>query len=373
MKAKTALRGGIFSLLTIIWGCQSTPVDTQPDSLKDTFQNDFLIGTALNAGQIEERDSAVNALILRQFNAITAENVMKCEVIHPDWERYDFDLADKLVAYGEKNDLYLAGHTLIWHSQLSPFVRSIKSRDSLEQFISNHIRTVASRYAGKMDSWDVVNEALNEDGSLRNSIFYQLMGEDYLALSFRLAAEADSTAKLYYNDYNIEQPQKRAGAIAMIKKLREGGARIDGVGIQGHWSVRGLPLEEIEKSIIEYSELGLEVAFTELDITVIPNPWDLQGADVNQNFEEDPKMNPYTEGLPDSVQVQLANQYEALFKILLKHKDKVKRVTFWGVNDGSSWLNGWPIRNRTNYPLLFDRQYKPKLAFEKVVGLKQNP
>ncbi len=347
----------------------STNRTTEDISLKKIFKNDFLIGTALNTPQIEGRDAGAAVLIPQQFNSITPENIMKCAEIHPQWDKYNFNLADKFVAYGQKHNMFIIGHTLIWHSQLSPFVNNIQSSDSLLLFITNHINTIAGRYAGKVNSWDVLNEALNEDGTLRKSIFLEKLGEGYIQKAFELAAKAAPKAELYYNDYNIEQPQKRAGAIALIKKLQANGTRIDGVGIQGHWSINGLPLQDIENSIIEFAALGLKVSFTELDITVLPNPWDLKGAEVSQNFENSPYMNPYPKGLPDSMQIKLAKGYEALFKIFLKHKDKIERVTFWGVNDGQSWLNNWPIRGRTNYPLLFDRDFKTKPAFDKVVAL----
>ena len=362
----------ILIIQTLYSGCNpSKNISSNSTSLKEGFKNEFLIGTALNATQIEEKEPNAAALVPQQFNAITPENIMKCEIIHPDWDRYDFDLSDKYVEYGKKHKMFIVGHTLIWHSQLAPFVSKIKSSDSLLMFMTNHINTVAGRYAGKVDSWDVVNEALNDDGTLRNSVFLQKLGDDYIRKAFELAAKAAPNTELYYNDYNIEQPKKRAGAIAMIKKLQTSGTRIDGVGIQGHWRINGLPLEDIENSIIEFSALGLKVSFTELDITVLPNPWDLKGADVNQNFEGSPYMNPYPQGLPDSMQIKLAKCYEDLFKIFIKHQDKIERITFWGVNDGQSWLNGWPIKNRTNYPLLFDRNFKPKLAFEKVMALTQ--
>jgi len=362
----------ILIIQTLYSGCNpSKNISSNSTSLKEGFKNEFLIGTALNATQIEEKEPNAAALVPQQFNAITPENIMKCEIIHPDWDRYDFDLSDKYVEYGKKHKMFIVGHILIWHSQLAPFVSKIKSSDSLLMFMTNHINTVAGRYAGKVDSWDVVNEALNDDGTLRNSVFLQKLGDDYIRKAFELAAKAAPNTELYYNDYNIEQPKKRAGAIAMIKKLQTSGTRIDGVGIQGHWRINGLPLEDIENSIIEFSALGLKVSFTELDITVLPNPWDLKGADVNQNFEGSPYMNPYPQGLPDSMQIKLAKCYEDLFKIFIKHQDKIERITFWGVNDGQSWLNGWPIKNRTNYPLLFDRNFKPKLAFEKVMALTQ--
>jgi endo-1,4-beta-xylanase len=339
-------------------------------SLKNHFKHDFLIGTALNVSEIEEKLPEAKPLIPAQFNAISPENIMKCEVIHPEWNVYHFDLADQYVNYGRKYNMFIVGHTLIWHSQLSAFVKNIQSPDSLLLFMTNHINTVAGRYSGKIKSWDVVNEALNEDGTLRNSIFLKKLGEDYIRKAFELAAKAAPGAELYYNDYNIEQPIKRAGVIALVKKLKAAGTRIDGIGIQGHWSIKGPSLVDIENSILEYSALGLKVSFTELDITCLPNPWDLTGADVSQNFENSPFMNPYPKALPDSVQLRLANCYEGLFKLFIKHKDKIERVTFWGVNDGQSWLNNWPIKGRTNYPLLFDRNYKPKPAFEKVITLK---
>ena len=156
-----------------------------------------------------------------------------------------------------------------------------------------------------------------------------------------------------------------------IEKAKAEGGKVDGVGIQGHWRLNSPSLEEIEKSILEYSALGIKVAFTELDITVLPNPWDLKGADVNQKFEGNPKMNPYPEKLPDSVQSQLAERYASIFKLFLKHKDKISRVTFWGVHDGQSWLNDWPIKGRTNYPLPFDKQLKHKPAYDSILKLKE--
>lgn len=342
-------------------------------SLKATYHEDFLIGTALGIEHIYEKDAKANKLIKREFNAITAENIMKSQIIHPEFNKYSFDAADKFVELGQKNKMFIVGHTLVWHSQLPAFVSKINSADSLRLFMTEHIKAVAGRYADKINSWDVVNEALNEDGTLRKSVFLNKLGEDYIKEAFDLAAKADPKAELYYNDYNIEQPAKRKGAIELIKKLQASGTKINGVGIQGHWSINSENLKDIEDAIVEFSQLGIKVAFTELDYTVLPNPWDLKGADVNQRFEVNPKMNPYKESLPDSVQNVLANRYENLFKVFLKHKDKISRVTFWGVNDSHSWLNGWPIKNRTNYPLLFDRAFEPKKAYLSIINLKSKP
>lgn len=339
-------------------------------SLKNNYKNTYFIGTALNAEHILEKNAIANQLIVKEFNAITPENHMKAENIHPEKNKYDFFLADKFVELGQKNNMYIVGHTLIWHSQLPKFVKQISNADSLKMFMEDHIAQVAGRYAGKINSWDVVNEAIEDNGTFRKSVFYDLLGEDFIKLSFDLAAKADPNAILYYNDYNNEQPIKRKATIAMIKKLQASGTKINGVGIQGHWSINSLNLKEIEDAIVEYASLGIKVAFTELDLTVLPNPWDLKGADVNQNFPNSPFMNPYPESLPDSVQAVLATKYAELFTLFNKHADKIERVTFWGVNDGGSWLNDFPIRGRTNYPLLFDRNYQPKPAYFSVLGLQ---
>ncbi len=340
----------------------------QRASLKDVFKNDFLIGTAMNAQQIEEKDPASDKLIKQQFNAVTPENIMKAEIIQPGWDKYNFDLADKLVVYGQKNNIKINAHTLIWHSQLPAFMRHMQSADSVKQYFVNHIATVAGRYDGKVYSWDVVNEALNEDGTLRKDIFLDKLGDDYIVEAFRLAQKAAPNTKLYYNDYNIEQPAKRAGAVAIIKKIQAAGVRIDGVGIQGHWKAGNVPLNDIEESIKEFAALGVEVMFTELDLGVLPNPWDNATADVSATAKGSKEMNPYSNGLPDSVQQILTQSYTDLFKLFVKYKDNVGRLTFWGVNDGQSWLNGWPIPGRTNYPLLFDRDFKPKPAFYSVIA-----
>ena len=339
-------------------------------TLKDAYKNDFYIGAALNGQQIEEKEPNAAALIPKQFNVVTPENIMKAEIIHPEWSRYNFDLADKIVEYGKKNNIKINGHTLIWHSQLPVFARRIQSADSFRTFFTDHIKTIASRYDGKVASWDVVNEALNEDGTMRKSIFLNKLGNNFVTEAFRLAQAAAPNTELYYNDYNNEQPAKRAGCIALIKKIQDAGVRIDGVGIQGHWHLGKVPLKDIEESIIQYSAMGLKVMFTELDIEVLPR--NFQGADVSQRMRTDSTMNPYKNGLPDSVQQKLGEDYEALFRLFLKHKDKITRVTFWGVNDGQSWLNGWPVPGRTNYPLLFDRQFNPKPAYYRVMALKTN-
>ena len=242
------------------------------------------------------------------------------------------------------------------------------SRALLYGRLQQHITDVMGRYRNDVYCWDVVNEALNEDGTMRKSIFLDKLGPDFVTEAFRLAQQAAPTTELYYNDYNNEQPAKREGCIRLMQKIKDAGVRIDGVGIQGHWHLGKVPFKEIEASILAYSAMGLKVMFTELDIEVLPR--NFSGADVGQRMASDPSLNPYVNGLPDSVQQQLAKDYEELFRLFLKHQDKISRVTFWGVNDGQSWLNGWPVRGRTNYPLLFDRNNQPKPAYYKVMQLK---
>jgi endo-1,4-beta-xylanase len=357
----------IFYTAVLLCSCGAGQKALAQQALKEVYRKHFLIGAALNAGQIEEKDAVADAVIKKQFSTITPENIMKCVIINPQWDKYDFTLADKIVEYGKKHNIAVIGHTLIWHSQLSSFVQKIQSKDSLQTFFINHITTIASRYDGKVKGWDVVNEALEEDGSLRKSIFLNKLGDNYIVEAFRLAQKAAPNTELYYNDYNIEQPKKRAGAIALIKKIQAAGVRIDGVGIQGHWRSYKVPMKEIEESINEFAALGIKVMFTELDLGVLPNPWDGDAADINLKAEYNAKMNPYVEGLPDSVATMQAKSYGDLFKLFVKYKDKIGRITFWGVNDGQSWLNGWPIPGRTNYPLLFDRNFKPKPAFTAVI------
>lgn len=357
--------------VALLASCHTIKKDTaqQTPSLSSKYKNDFLIGTALDLRQISGQDPATMNVSKRNFDAITPENIMKCEEIHPSWNQYIWKNADQYVSEGIENKQFIVGHTLLWHSQLSSFVRRIQNKDSLLLFMQNHIGNVVGRYAGKIGSWDVVNEALNEDGSYRNSIFFKLLGKDFIPTAFQLAAKADPKVQLYYNDYNIEQPKKRAGAIAIVKLIQSGGGKIDGVGIQGHWHIDDIPYAHIEESIKAFNELGVKVAITELDISVLPNPKYLEGADINQKFDGSDAMNPYKNGLPDSVDTKLANEYAKLFKLFLKYKDGISRVTFWGTNDAQSWLNDFPIRGRVNYPLLFDRHNQPKKAFYSLLNL----
>jgi endo-1,4-beta-xylanase len=345
---------------------------TPAPALKDAFKGAFRIGAALNSGQFTERNITGAALVKRHFNAITPENVLKWERVHPEPDRYDFEAADAYVAFGEKNGMFIVGHTLVWHSQTPRWVFTDAdgkplTRDALLARMREHIFKVVGRYKGRVHGWDVVNEALNEDGTLRQSPWMRIIGPEYLAKAFEYAREADPAAELYYNDYSVENEAKRAGAVKLIRDLKVQGAKVAAIGLQGHNRMDWPTLEQQDATIRAFKELGIKVAITELDVDVLPRAIRAGTADVNSRVTADPKLNPYTDGLPEEIQRALAKRYSDLFGVYLRHKDVLNRVTFWGVTDRDSWLNGFPVRGRTNYPLLFDREYNPKPAFFAVV------
>ncbi|MBN2814284.1 MAG: endo-1,4-beta-xylanase [Bacteroidales bacterium] len=344
----------------------------QPATLKDALKGKFYIGTALNTAQITEKDTASCGVIREHFNAIVAENCMKSGPIQPKEGAFDFKLADQFVAFGEKNNKHITGHALIWHSQAPRWffkdtLGNDVSREVLIERMKKHIYTVVGRYKGKVKGWDVVNEAIEDDGSYRKSKFYQILGEDFIKLAFQFAHEADPDAELYYNDYSMALEGRRNGVVAMVRKLQEAGLRIDAIGMQCHVGLDYPDLVEFEKSIQAFAALGVKVMITEMDLSVLPMPDYKVGADVNARFEYQKTLNPYAEGLPDSVNTAFENRYLDFFKLFLKHQDVITRVTLWGVNDANSWKNNWPVRGRTDYPLLFDRKNQPKPVVQKII------
>jgi len=342
------------------------------DSLKKYYSSFFNIGAAINEDIILGLDNDSKQIVETQFNSITPENSLKWMFVQPYPNSFNFTVADKYVNIGIKNKMHIVGHALVWHSQLADFMQNVKSKAQMNKHFENHINTVVSRYKGKIDAWDVVNEAFNEDGSLRESVFYKFLGKNYIEKAFKLANEIDPNADLIYNDYNLYKKEKRDGVIQMVKQMQSKGIKIDGIGVQAHWSLNQPSLNEIEQIIFDISELGVDVMFTELDISVLPSPWEQVGAEVSQNFsrfEGDAKMNPYPDKLPKSIQNKLAKRYNDIFQLFIKHSDKISRVTFWGVMDKHSWLNDFPIKGRTNYPLLFDRNYQAKEAHKSLIIL----
>ncbi|MEI9963013.1 MAG: endo-1,4-beta-xylanase [Limisphaerales bacterium] len=323
------------------------------------------------ANSTGENTQAV-ALIKAQFNTISPENVLKWESVHPQPGKFDFSVADRYVEFGQMNKMFIVGHTLVWHSQTPRWVFQNEQgkpvdRERLLARMREHIFAVVGRYKGKIGGWDVVNEALNEDGTLRESQWKKIIGEDYLVKAFQFAHEADPQAELYYNDYSLDNKPKRNGAIALVKKLQAQGIHLTAVGLQGHYKMDWPTPTQLDETIAAFSKLGVKVMITELDLDVLPSPTSDRGADVALNFAAQAKLNPYTNGLPDSVQQQITQRYADFFAVFVKHRDTVSRVTFWGVTDADSWLNDWPIRGRMSYPLLFNRDFQPKPAFDAVI------
>jgi endo-1,4-beta-xylanase len=358
-------------IIALLANCKAEESKSEK-ALQEALKGKFLIGVAMNADQITGKDTAGVRLIKQHFNSITPENCMKSEVVQPQEGTFDFTLADQYVDFGQKNNMFIFGHTLIWHSQAPKWFFVDKdgkdvSREVLIERMKNHIYTVVGRYKGRVNGWDVVNEAIEDDGSFRKSKFYEIIGEDYIRLAFQFAHEADPEAELYYNDYSMAKKEKRDAVVKMVKNLQSQGVKIDGIGMQGHMTMDFPTVDEEEKSIIAFSETGVKVMITELDLTVLPSPGNKVSADVALSYEYRKQLNPYSDGLPDSVAQAAHDRYAAFFKLFLKHADKIDRVTMWGLTDGHSWRNNWPVPGRTDYPLLFDRNYQPKPIVETII------
>ncbi len=357
-------------LAGLLAGCLSTAIAEQPP-LKDAFKNHFFIGAALNPGHFTEADEVGAMLVKRHFNSITPENDMKWERIHPRPDPggagYSFENADKYVEFGEKNGMFIIGHCLVWHSQVPRWVFQDSEgnplhRAALLDRMREHISTVVGRYRGRVHGWDVVNEALNEDGTLRESQWLKIIGEDYIARAFQYAQEADPKAELYYNDYNLEYEAKRKGAVALVENLRRQGVKITAIGTQSHHKIDRPSIRQIKDTLKAFKALGVKVAITELDVDVLPTVTRRPTADISARVEVKLNSDPYVNGLPDDIQKALAQRYGEIFSAFLQYRDVITRVTFWGVRDRDSWLNNFPAWGRTNYPLLFDREGKPKPA-----------
>ena len=360
----------------VLCGLVCFPVAAQERALKDVFKSDFKVGAALNRRQIFEEDARGARIVSTHFNSITPENVLKWALVHPQPDKYDFAAPDRFVEFGQKHGMFIVGHTLVWHNQTPRWVfedgkGNSVDRETLLKRMRDHIFTVVGRYKGRINGWDVVNEALNQDGTMRQSPWFKIIGEDYLVQAFKFAHEADPSAELYYNDYDLELPAKRAGGVELIKKLRAAGVPISGVGLQNHNQLEWPSAADEDATIAAFSALGLKIHITELDVDVLPRTTK-PGADYAVDDPVTPQLNPYVDRLPDAKQLALAKRYAELFQVYLKHRDAIERVTFWGVADGDSWLNNWPMKGRTNYPLLFDRFGRGKPALSAVMNTRGN-
>lgn len=359
-----------FPLIAILaataWSCAAR----QPEvTLKDHFKNDFLIGAAINVDHVNGLDPKADSIVTKHFSSVVAENCMKSMEIHPQENVYNWTDADKFVEYGTERGMAVIGHTLIWHSQLSPWFPydsegNYVTPEVLKQRMRDHITTVMKRYKGKIKGWDVVNEAIMEDGSYRKSPFYEILGEEFIPFAFKCAMEADPDAELYINDYNMSFPAKRAAYVRLVNDMKSQGIRIDAIGMQGHNGMDYPSIEDFEKSIVDFGSTGCGVMITEWDMSALPTV--SMSANVADVTELDQKRNPYPDGLPAEVSEEWNNRMAEYLNLFRKHSDVITRVTAWGTHDGMSWKNNFPMRGRVDYPLLFDCDYnmKPFLADE---------
>ena len=349
----------IFAALGLITACTAP----EEKGAKDVFAEHFYLGTALNEAQITGFDTKGVETIKKHFNSIVAENCMKSEEIHPEEGVYDFTLADKFVEFGEANDMFIIGHCLIWHSQLAQWFPyddegNFVTPDVLKERMKEHITTIVTRYKGRIHGWDVVNEAILEDGSYRKSPFYQILGEEFIPLAFQYAHEADPDAELYLNDYGMNNPGRRDTYVKIANELKARGLRIDGIGMQSHVGMDYPDMQEYEESLLAFAGTGCNVMITEWDMSALPSI--NFGANISDTVAFKASLNPYPDGLPEDVDALWNSRMKELMDLYLKHSDKITRVTAWGVADGDSWKNDWPMDGRTDYPLLFDRNHQPK-------------
>lgn len=376
---------------------QQTPVAQNGVSLAEAYADYWYTGVSVNQWEVAASDGENKHdvtgmfssdqtshwnIITNNFNWVVAENCMKCEVIHPEENRYDFTLADQFVDKAKAAGLKVLGHNLIWHSQCAPWFHfdaegKLVSADVLKARMKAHITTILDHFRGRVDAWDVCNECFEDDGSFRNSLFYQILGEDFVTLAFEYAHEADSTVELYYNDYSMNKASKIEGVCNFFRPLLAKGFPLTAIGLQGHVILEDGAdniISQYDHSLKCIEELGVKAGFSELDLSVLPNPFGLSGANVSDKFAYRPEMDPYRDGLPEDVQLQFDNFWVGFYKMLLTHKDVVSRVNFWCLNDANSWRNDFPIHGRMDYATLFDRQDNPKPTVQKLIDLvtKQN-
>jgi endo-1,4-beta-xylanase len=332
----------------------------QIKGLKYYYRDFFPIGVAVSPLSLSGADSE---LILKHFISITAENAMKMAPIHPEENRYFWDNADKIVNFAQANGLIIRGHVLCWHQQVPAWMFRDKqgkqvTKEILLARLKDHITQVVTRYKGKIYAWDVVNEAIDDDSSKfwRENEWFRICGEEYIVKAFEYAHAADPDAKLFYNDYNTENPVKRDKIYRMLKQLIDAGIPIHGIGLQGHWSVYGPSEKDLRDAIEKYSSLGIKIQITELDISIYKPEADRRELKPGES----------TSFTPELEQKQMA-QYKMTFRVLRDYKNIITGVTFWNVSDKRSWLDNFPVRGRKNYPLLFDQDLKPKKAFWEVV------
>lgn len=371
----------------LLAACSSDPQPALKDiALKDAFADDFLVGVAVAQNIINDNDTAAINLICEQFNAVSPESVLKPEYIHPAPGVWDFSQGDAYCQFAADHGMKALGHTLMWHNQTPDFFwlnpdGSVRTHEEMKTTLVEYIEKTVTHFAGKVYAWDVVNEVVAEEQGYRSDKGWEkYFGGDMdelVSLAFKTAQRCDPNAELYYNDYNMWRQTKVDGAVHIVKMLQEQGIRIDGVGIQAHWGLNYPDTKDIETTIDRLYELGVKVMITELDIDMLPfsKEGQMTGKAMYdpalQRAEFMRYLNPYADGLPADVDQQIADRYEEILRCIYNKRDKISRVTFWGLHDGVSWKNDYPIPNRTNYPLLFDRNLKKKKAFYQVVNIPE--
>ena len=345
------------------------------------YRDHFLLGSIYHGSVLGNDELNLNQdqehkIISKEFNTITAENCMKPLFLLDQNGNYNFEESDKFVDYAIKNNLTIVGHTLVWKNSAPEWFFKDEngntiSREILILRLKDYIKTVVSRYKGKISYWDVVNEAVDvfrsDDNksyaALKPSPWYNIIGEDYIKIAFEAAHDADPNCKLIYNDYNMYQSEKTDYIIDMVNSLKSEGVPIHGIGSQGHMFLNHPNLDKVEYWLRKVSDANIPLHITELDVSVLPNAWKHRGASVEDRFDLAQEYNPYPNYIPSDKLKQQAKRYKSLFKLFLKYSHTIERVTFWGVWDGNSWRNYLPMKGRTDYPLLFDRSFKPKPAY----------
>ena len=352
-------------------------------TLKDSYADEFLIGTIMPGGLDPDAtftdDPIELGVVARDFNALTAENCMKPMFMQPNEGEYFFKASDYCVDYAEANSMVLVGHTLVWHAMTADWffkdeAGQLPSRELMQERMRTHIDTVVGRYKGRIPYWDVVNEAVLYQGAGNSAVFrespwFKAIGEDYIELAFRHTHAVDPDAKLYYNDYNMVKKEKVDFVLEMVAGMRAKGVPIHGVGMQGHWMLEWPSLSDIEYALRTFADAGIPVSITELDITVLPDPPSHSGANVTDDVEYAEKYNPYSQSIPAEVLQKQADRYQEIFELFLKYKSNIERVSFWGTSDSQSWKNSYPMKGRTDYPLLFDRKFNAKPAYHSLLKL----
>lgn len=368
---------GLFGLLLMVgWavgslGAEPAGGGPQP-SLKDAYGDEFAIGVSLGGRVPGDYSADELELIRRHFSILTPENGMKMGHVQPTEGQFNFEEADALVAFARESGQQVVGHTLVWaRDDATPawiFQDGDRpaSRELLLRRMRDHITAVAGRYKADAAEWDVVNEAIDdtEGGYLRPSKWVEIGGSEFLAEAFKAAHAAAPDAVLIYNDYGTEKPAKRERMVRLLRELLDAGAPVHAVGLQGHFELDRVPMQDVEDTLVAIKGLGLKAAFTELDMGVVPRGrwW----ADDGKHRAELAKWDPYRSECPPDVLARQAEQYAELFRLFRRHADVIERVTFWDLHDGRSWLNAFPWK-RTEHPLLFDRAARPKPAFEAVL------